>query len=112
MKRYNSKLVHSRTGEIPLYRFNRLKKEGKDLFRPFTVPEPYESPKDIFSLRDTRRTDGYRRISFNGKVIQLKNIGTYEQVEIRIIPGEKTQKTELRFWNNRIFIGREYIPSG
>lgn len=112
-ERYNRKLVHSQTEEIPLYRFNRLMKQGKTLFRPFTIPQTVRSWKDVFALRAIRQTDGYRRISYLGHTIQLHHVPTHVPVEIRIIPTEKTKKhTELRFFYDQRYIGREYISSG
>jgi transposase len=61
--RYNDHQVHSTTGEIPSIRFEKARKAGNSLFRPFSLPEPYTSPQDVFCLRETRVVDGYRRIS-------------------------------------------------
>ncbi|MBM3120466.1 MAG: hypothetical protein FJ006_13150, partial [Chloroflexi bacterium] len=52
--RYNNHQVHSTTGEVPSIRFDRARKEGNSLFRPFALPKPYTSTKDIFCLRETR----------------------------------------------------------
>jgi hypothetical protein len=51
VERYNHRQVHSTTKEIPSIRFNRARKEGNSLFRPFSMPKPYTSPKDAFCLR-------------------------------------------------------------
>jgi len=48
--RYNNLQVHSTTGEIPVMRFRRALKEKRTLFRPFEVPPPFRSTKDVFSL--------------------------------------------------------------
>jgi hypothetical protein len=50
LDRYNNHQVHSTTGEIPRIRFARALKEGNSLFRPFVLPKPYASPKDVFCL--------------------------------------------------------------
>jgi hypothetical protein len=50
--RYNNHQVHSTTGEIPSIRFDNAGKSGISLFRPFSLPKPYTSPKDIFCLRE------------------------------------------------------------
>ncbi|MCL4459826.1 MAG: hypothetical protein M1136_01830 [Chloroflexi bacterium] len=60
--RYNNHQVHSTTGEIPSIRFEKARKEGNSLFRPFVLPKPYTSPKDVFCLRERRMVNGYRRI--------------------------------------------------
>jgi hypothetical protein len=52
VKRYNEHQVHSSTGEIPAIRFERAIKEGKTMFRPFKVPMPYKSTKDLFSKKE------------------------------------------------------------
>jgi hypothetical protein len=52
--RYNYQQVHSTTGEVPAIRFANAKKAGNCLFRPFVLPKPYKSPKDVFCLRTKR----------------------------------------------------------
>src|SRR5512136_3364300 len=56
---YNNRQVHSTTGEVPSIRFEKAKKEGNSLFRPFALPTPYTSAKDIFCLREKRTVNGY-----------------------------------------------------
>ena len=63
VNRYNNHQVHSTTGEVPSIRFDKARKEGNSLFRPFALPKPYASTKDIFCLREKRMVNGYRRIS-------------------------------------------------
>src|SRR5574340_1579156 len=46
--RYNNHQVHSTTGEIPSMRFEKAIKSGASLFRPFSIPKPFNSPKDGF----------------------------------------------------------------
>lgn len=65
--RYNYRQVHSTTGEIPAVRFEKAQNEHRSLFRPFVLPKPFSSPKDIFCLRHTRTADGYRKISLAGQ---------------------------------------------
>ena len=60
---YNNHQVHSTTGEIPRLRFANAQAAGSNLFRPFSLPKPYTSPKDVFCLRETRVVNGYRRVS-------------------------------------------------
>jgi len=47
--RYNNHQVHSTTGEIPSLRFENARKSGTSLFRPFSLPTPYSSHKDVFA---------------------------------------------------------------
>jgi hypothetical protein len=49
--RYNYHQVHSTTGEIPAIRFANSRKAGNSLFRPFALPKPHKSAKDVFCLR-------------------------------------------------------------
>jgi hypothetical protein len=78
-KRYNEVQVHSTTGEIPVIRLERALHEGRTLFRPFKLPFPYESALDVFCLRDTRTTNVYRKISFNGTEFRVPGVDPYEK---------------------------------
>lgn len=49
---YNYKWVHSTTKEIPFIRYQRALKEKKSVLRPFIIPPPYASIKDIFLPED------------------------------------------------------------
>jgi hypothetical protein len=71
--RYNHHQVHSTTKEISSIRFTRARKDGNSLFRPFSLPKPYTSPKDVFCLRETRVVNGYRRISLFNHTIEVPN---------------------------------------
>lgn len=102
---YNNKRVHSTTGEIPMIRFNRAVKEGKTLFRPFEIPKPYTSVQDIFALRVTRMTDGYRNVSFMGTKLKVPNGDCYVHVELRMYPDLKTKTVNVRFWQDKKFLG-------
>lgn len=111
VSRYNERQVHSVTGEIPVLRFEKALKEGKSLFRPFKVPSPYESSKDIFSIREERTTDAYRKISIDGIELRVSGVDPYEKVELRMIPDEETGLTEIRFWYNKKLIGTQRIKT-
>lgn len=102
---YNNKRVHSTTGEIPIIRFNRAIKEGKTLFRPFEIPKPYESVKDIFALRVTRMTDGYRTVSFMGTKLKVPNGKCYVHVELRMYPDITNKTVGVRFWQDQKYLG-------
>jgi hypothetical protein len=99
VQRYNEYQVHSTTGEIPMMRLERALHEGKTLFRPFKLPFPYESTKDVFSLRDTRTTNAYRKISLNSMEIRVPGVDPYEKVDLRLVPDAETGLTEIRFWH-------------
>lgn len=96
--RYNNHQVHSTTGEIPAIRFANAKQQGNSLFRPFVLPKPYTSFKDVFCLRDTRIVDGYRRISMFNKSIEVPKVPLREDVEIHLVPDLDRQTIECRLW--------------
>jgi hypothetical protein len=96
--RYNNHQVHSTTGEIPAIRFDKAKQAGNSLFRPFVLPKPYASLKDVFCLRDIRMVDGYRRISLFNKRIDVPNVPLREDVEIHLVPDFDHQTLECRIW--------------
>ena len=99
--RYNNHQVHSTTKEIPAVRSAKAIAEGNSLFRPFSIPEPYTSEKDIFCLRERRTVNGYRRISLFTHEIQVANVPLYEEVDVHIFPNLNKQVMELRIWWNR-----------
>jgi len=96
--RYNNHQVHSTTGEIPAIRFTKAKQAGNSLFRPFMLPKPYTSLKDVFCLRDTRIVDGYRRISVFNKSIEVPKVPLREDVELHLVPDLIKQTIECRIW--------------
>jgi transposase len=96
--RYNNHQVHSTTKEIPAIRFRRAKRDGNSLFRPFSLPKPYTSPKDVFCLRETRIVNGYRRISLFNHTIEVPNVELHEEVEIHMVPDTAEQVMEIRIW--------------
>jgi transposase len=96
--RYNNHQVHSTTKEIPNIRFNKARQAGNSLFRPFAIPEPYTSPQDVFCLRETRRVNGYRRISLFNHTIPVPNVELYEEVEIHMVPDTMKQVMQIRIW--------------
>jgi hypothetical protein len=108
--RYNAKQVHSVTGEIPDIRFNKAIKEGKTLFRPFLPKQPYTT-KDIFSLRETRTTDGYRSISLYGTRLKVPHVDPYRPIDIRMFPDSKTRTIEVRYWHEKTFLGSQTLPA-
>lgn len=111
VKRYNEHHVHSTTQEIPIIRFARAIKEGKSLFRPFKVPYPYESTKDIFCIKEERTTNAYRKVSFDGIELKVPGVDPYEKVELRMTPVEGTGLTEIRFWHKGRLVGTQKVKS-
>jgi hypothetical protein len=97
-ERYNYHQVHSTTGEIPIIRFKRAQNEKKSLFRDFVIPSPYKSVKDIFCLRVKRTVDAYHKISISNIKLKVHKAPLRKQVELRIVPDEKTGISEVRIW--------------
>ena len=102
--RYNNHQVHSTTGEIPRIRFEKALLAGNSLFRPFVLPKPYTSPKDVFCLREKRMVDGYRRISLFGHTIEVPKVPVREEVEIHLIPNTVKEVMEVRIWWNNTLV--------
>jgi hypothetical protein len=96
--RYNNHQVHSTTGEIPSIRFEKARKQGNSLFRPFALPKPYTLAKDIFCLREKRMVNGYRRVSLFNHEIEVPNVPLREEVEIHLVPDLAREALELRIW--------------
>jgi hypothetical protein len=96
--RYNNRQVHSATGEVPCFRFEKARESGSSLFRPFSLPEPYNSIKDIFCLRQTRTLNGYGFISFHNRKIDIPDVPDYEDVELHLIPDINRNCVDIRIW--------------
>jgi hypothetical protein len=110
VQRYNSHQVHSTTGEIPSIRFTNAKRQGNSLFRLFSVPKPYASPKDIFCLRETRTVNGYCRISLFNHQIDLPQVPLHEDVELHLLPDPAKQLLEVRIWWNQKMVESVSLP--
>ena len=96
--RYNYLQVHSTTHEIPITRFEKAHKENRSLFRPFSLPNPFTSPKDVFCIRHHRVADGYRRVSIAGQSIQIPGILPREEIDVHFVPDLPKNIVEIRFW--------------
>jgi len=108
--RYNNRQVHSTTGEIPRIRFDKASNNGNSLFRPFTLPKPFTSTKDVFCLRDTRLVDGYRKISLFGQPIEVPHVPLREYVEIHLSPDLPRQALEVRIWWQKKLVRSLHVP--
>ena len=103
LDRYNNHQVHSTTGEVPSIRFDKARKKGSSLFRPFALPKPYTSAKDVFCLRETRMVSGYRKISVFNHEIVVPNVPLREDVEVHLTPDIQRDALEVRiWWDNRM----------
>jgi len=110
VERYNNHQVHSTTREIPSLRFDKALAEENTLFRPFSLPKPYTSPKDVFCLRESRKVDAYRRISLHGHQIQMPRVPPHEEVAIHMIPDANKHVMELRLWWNDKMVHSLSLP--
>lgn len=108
--RYNNHQVHSTTGEVPKIRFDRAKQKGNCLFRPFSLPKPYSSTKDVFCLRTTRMVDGYSKISLFSEPIVVSGVPLRDYVEIHMIPDASRDFVEIRIWYHEKLMKRVNIP--
>lgn len=110
VSRYNNHQVHSTTTEIPSIRFEKARKEGNSLFRPFVLPKPYTSTKDVFCLREKRMVNGYRRISLFNHEIEVPNVPLREEVEVHLIPDIVREALGVRiWWNNQMVHSAAYL---
>jgi hypothetical protein len=98
VERYNNHQVHSTTGEIPKIRFDQAKRKGNSLFRPFSMPKPFSSTKDIFCLRTTRMVDGYRKISLFSESVEVPGVPLRDYVDVHMIPDASRDVVEVRIW--------------
>ena len=110
VNRYNHHQVHSTTKEIPSIRFQRAERDGNSLFRPFSLPKPYTSPKDIFCLRETRIVNGYRKISLFNHTIKVPNVKLHENVDVHMIPDTVKQVMGIRIWWNNKMVHSVNLP--
>ena len=100
LARYNNRQVHSTTKEIPSVRFQKARAAGNTLFRPFSLPKPYTSSKDVFCLRETRMVNGYRRIRLFNHEIEVPNVPLREQVQVHLVPDTLKHIMDIRIWWN------------
>jgi hypothetical protein len=101
--RHNHQRIHATTGEIPHVRFQRARSAGQSFFRPFALPAPYTSPKDVFCLREKRTVNAYRRIELYSTTIPMPKVPIGQEVEVHLVPNLDRGSLQLRFWwDNRM----------
>ena len=110
LDRYNNHQVHSTTGEIPRIRFEKALAEGNSLFRPFSLPEPYISPDDVFCLREERMVNAYRRISLFGHEVQVPQTPLRVYVDVHMIPDLEKNSMDIRIWWNDSLVHSLALP--
>jgi hypothetical protein len=110
LDRYNHHQRHSTTGEIPSVRFEAARLAGQSLFRPFAIPKPYTSLKDVFCLREKRMMDGYRRISLFNHLIEVPKVPVREEVEVHLVPDTIKEAMDIRIWWNNALVHTVTYP--
>jgi hypothetical protein len=111
LQRYNFRIVHSTTGEIPYIRFQRALREKRSLFREFTIRPPFLSSKDIFCLRVERMVNPYRKVSINNLELKVPAAPLHEKIQLRIIPDKESGVSEVRFWYKDEFLGSQKVKN-
>ena len=111
VQRYNYRIVHSTTGEIPYIRFQRSIREKRTLFREFTISPPFKSTKDIFCLRVDRMVDSYRKVSINNLELRVPKAPLHERIQLRISPDKESGVSEVRFWHRDNFLGMQKVKN-
>lgn len=109
VERYNHHQVHSTTGEIPAIRFEKAKTSGNSLFRPFSLPKPYSSLKDVFCVHMRRTLNGYRKITLGGMQIEIPKVPIREDVDIHLVPVSPSL-VEVRIWFENKMIHSLTLP--
>jgi len=111
LQRYNYRIVHSTTGEIPYIRFQRALREKRSLFREFRIMPPFNSTKDIFCLRVERMVDSYRKVSINNLELKVPGAPLHERIQLRIVPDKESGVSEVRFWHKDEFLGSQKVKN-
>lgn len=106
---YNGKRVHSTTMEIPDRRFDNALRTNRSLWRPWKLPEPWTSAKDLFCLVDKRTVDAYRRISLHGLELTVPKVPPKYEVELRMYPHFKDELVDIRFWFKGECVGEQKV---
>jgi len=111
VQRYNYRIVHSTTGEIPYIRFQRAIREKRSLFREFTIRPPFLSTRDIFCLRVERMVNPYRKVSINNLELKVPGAPLHDKIQLRIIPDKESGVSEVRFWYRDNFLGSQKVKN-
>ena len=106
---YNHVWIHSTTKEIPAERLHRAISEGRSLFRPFHVPEPYLTTSDIFALRDQRVVNAYRKISLRTIELKVLHVEPRQTIDLRIVPHVQPNVAEVRMWWHGHLVGTHLV---
>ena len=55
--------------------------------------------KDLFSLREKKTANAYRKVSFGKIEFKVPGVNPYDEVELHMIPNEQMSLTKIRFWH-------------
>lgn len=110
IQQYNNVWVHSTTKQIPVIRYEAAYGDGRNLFKEFKLPAPYQDLDDIFCLKAQRRVDSYRKISLEGSLIQVPKGRPKELVDLKLVPDYENNVVKVRFWQGNIFLGSQNLP--
>jgi len=111
LQRYNYRIIHSTTGEIPYVRFQKAMREKRSLFREFRISPPFLSTKDIFCLRIERMVNSYRKVSINNLELKVPSAPLHENIQLRISPDKESGVSEVRFWHKDEFLGNQKVKN-
>jgi len=111
VQQYNYHRVHSTTGEVPHFRFQRALKDKKSLFRNFIIKPPFQSIRDIFCIRIERTVNPYRKISINNVEIKTNHVPLGAKVILRVYANERTGLSEIRIWHNNRLMGIQKVKT-
>jgi hypothetical protein len=111
VQKYNYRIVHSTTGEIPYIRFQRAIREKRSLFRKFTIRPSFKSTKDIFCLRVDRMVNSYRKVSINKLELRVPKAPLHERIQLRISPDKESGLTKVRFWHEGKLLGIQKVKN-
>ena len=109
--KYNYRIVHSTTREIPYIRFQRAIREKRTLFREFRIMPPFLSTKDIFCLRVDRMVNSYRKVSINNLELKVPGAPLHESIQLRIVPDRESGVSEVRFWHEDELLGSQKVKN-
>lgn len=106
---YNTRWIHSTTGEIPIIRFESAIRNKRSLFKTFKIEKPNQTIDDIFCLRMERTVDSYRKISINNIELRVPQGEPRHTVKLNIVPDVETGLVKIRFWQVNRFLGEELV---
>jgi hypothetical protein len=110
LHQYNYKRVHSTTGQIPYLRFRKAIKAKQSLFRPFALPPPLRSVKDLFCFRHQRFVDPYRKVSINRLALKVNHVRPRDLLTLRIYLLSQ-ELSEIRFWRENQLVDVQRVKN-